>query len=68
MTLKTWISSLSVQEQDRFFRQAARFFSNRELSYIIENIKAGCSLYQAHLRTGVLDRCIVDLENLRREM
>ena len=67
MTLKEWVRALPPAEQEKFFRRSARFFSDRELSAVISNLKAGCSLYQAHLRAGVLDRYIVDLENVRRD-
>ncbi|HAK46263.1 MAG TPA: hypothetical protein DCO79_10160 [Spirochaeta sp.] len=66
--LKTWIYSLAPERQELFFRQAARFFSNRELAAIIDNIQNGCSLFQAHLRVGVLDRYRVDLKNLRNNI
>ncbi|MDC7126891.1 MAG: hypothetical protein PQJ46_15070 [Spirochaetales bacterium] len=68
MDLKTWLKTLSVYEQELFFKKAARFFSSRELADIITLVNQGNTLYTAHIRTGVLDRYTVDLENLRRGM
>ena len=68
MDLKEWIRTQPRQEQERFFRKAARFFSNRELLDIITMVNSGSSLYAAHLKTGVLDRYSVDLNNLRESM
>jgi len=65
LNLISWIRSLSQVEQDNYFRQAARFFSNRELAEIIQYIRSGNSLYQAHLKSGVLQRYEVDLVNLK---
>lgn len=68
MNLKTWAAGLSQEKQEEFFKQAAHFLSNRELSDIISNIQSGLSLYQAHIKTGVFDRYIVDLENIKKKM
>lgn len=68
MDLKEWLKTLSLEEQDSFFRQAARFFTNSELADIINGVRTGRSLYSAHLRAGVLDRYFVDLNNVRKSM
>ena len=64
--LENWQRAKSPEQQEAFFRQAARFFSNRELAAIVENIQKGYSLFDAHLRAGVLDRYAVDLNELPR--
>ena len=68
MELKEWIKKQSPEKQEQFFMKAARFFSSRELTDIIKLVNSGYSLYSAHLKSGVLDRYTVDLNNLRRSI
>ena len=68
MDLKDWIRTQPLEKQERFFMKAARFFSNRELSDIIRYVNSGSSLYSAHLKSGVLARYAVDLNNLRKAL
>ena len=65
MSLDVWLRTLSPGTQQDFFKQASVFFSNRELGSIIAELKSGANLYDAHRRTGVLDRYAVDLERIR---
>ncbi len=66
MEIISWLKSLPQEKQELFFKKAARFFSNRELTAIVADLQAGCSLLRAHVNSGVLERYVVDLNNLKQ--
>lgn len=65
INLRLWVRELPLRDQEIYFRQAARFFSNRELTEIIGYLRNNLSLFRAHEKAGVFGRYAVDLEHLR---